>query len=197
REPIALGATANLNSLARYDRKRVISTHPKDFCQRVISFKSPRLERKLSMKKIKGLAAKVERGGRFKTPRRIYDLETKASSKSPQAIAEATLKRIAPELKIKPDLSQLKFDKVKESILGSHVLYQQYHAGKPISGAWIRVDIDKEGRIYNIHNDLVPEPAMAETRKVDAKIATDSRTKQLSEDEARKRAIEAAAPAPG
>ena len=146
------------------------------------------------MKKIKGLAAKVERGGRFKTPRRIYDLETKASSKSPQAIAEATLKRIASELKIKPDLSQLKFDKVKESILGSHVLYQQYHAGKPISGAWIRVDIDKEGRIYNIHNDLVPEPAMAETRKVDAKIAG---TKQLSENQAKERAIEAAGAANG
>ena len=60
-------------------------------------------------------------------------------------------------MRIAPDLSQLKFDKVKPSILGVHVLYQQYHAGKPISGAWIRVDIDKEGKVYNVQNDLLPE----------------------------------------
>jgi Zn-dependent metalloprotease len=149
------------------------------------------------MTKIKSLAGKVEKGGPYGNPHRIYDFETKPSDKKPVEIAEATLKRIAPDLKIKPDLSQLEFDKVKESILGSHVLYQQYHAGKPISGAWIRVDIDQDGRVYNIHNDLVPEPAMAKTRKIDAKLAGSSRTRQLSEDDARTRAIEAAAAAPG
>lgn len=149
------------------------------------------------MTKIKGLAAKVEMGGPYKIPHRIYDFETKPSRKKPEKIAEATLKKIAPDLKIRPDLSQLKFDKVRQSILGSHVLYQQYHAGKQISGAWIRVDIDRDGRVYNIQNDLVPEPAMAKTRKVDAKLASATRTKQLSANEAKTRAIEAAAPAPG
>ncbi|MEK6333716.1 MAG: M36 family metallopeptidase [Acidobacteriota bacterium] len=149
------------------------------------------------MRKIKSLTAKVETGGPYGTPRRIYDIETKPSRKPPEEIAEAILRKIASDLKIKPDLFQLQFDKVKQSILGSHVLYQQYHDGKPISGAWIRVDIDPEGRVYNIHNDLVPEPTMAKTRKVEAKIATDSRTKQLSEDEAKERAIEAAAPPRG
>ena len=147
------------------------------------------------MKKIKNLAAKVEMGGPYGSPHRIYDIETKPSRKKPEAIAEALLKKIAADLEIDPSLFQLKFDKVKESILGSHVLYQQYHAGKPISGAWIRVDIDKDGRVYNILNDLVPEPAMAKTRKAEAKIAASKRTKQLSENEAKTRAIEAAAPA--
>ncbi len=147
------------------------------------------------MRKIKGLAAKVEMGGAYGSPHRIYDFETKPSRKKPEAIAEALLKKIAADLEIDPSLFQLKFDKVKESILGSHVLYQQYHAGKPISGAWIRVDIDKDGRVYNILNDLVPEPAMAKTRKAEAKIAANKRTKQLSENEAKTRAIEAAAPA--
>ena len=105
------------------------------------------------MRKIKGLAAKVEMGGAYGSPHRIYDFETKPSRKKPEAIAEALLKKIAADLEIDPSLFQLKFDKVKESILGSHVLYQQYHAGKPISGAWIRVDIDKDRRVYNILND--------------------------------------------
>lgn len=147
------------------------------------------------MRKIKSLAAKVEAGGPYGSPRRIYDFETKPSKKKPEEIAEAILRKIAADLEIEPSLFELKFDKVKESILGSHVLYQQYHAGKPISGAWIRVDIDKDGRVYNILNDLVPKPAMAKTRKVDARVAASPRTKQLSEGEARTRAIEAAMPA--
>src|SRR5439155_9321718 len=120
------------------------------------------------MKRISGLKAKVETHIKYGTPRLIYDIETNASKKSPQRIAESILKRIAPSLKIKADLSQLKFDKVKETILGSHVLYQQHHEGKPISGAWIRVDIDRNGRVYNILSELVPEPVMKETRKTEA-----------------------------
>ncbi len=142
------------------------------------------------MVKKKGLAAKVETHEQYKTPHRIYDIESNASDKTPQQIAEATLKKIAGDLKIRPDLSQLEFDKVKESILGSHVLYQQFHAGKPISGAWIRIDIDKDGRVYNIVSDLVPEPAMAKARKAEAK---KTGAHQLSESEAEARAIEAAA----
>lgn len=141
------------------------------------------------MAKIRGLKAKAESYDQYKVPHRIYDIETPASNKSPERIAEATLKKIAPDIKIKPDLSQLKFDKVKESILGNHVLYQQYHAGKPISGAWIRVDIDKDGRVYNIHNDLVPEPAMEKTMKKEK----GQGAKQLSAEDAKKRALEAAA----
>src|SRR6266478_1733579 len=135
------------------------------------------------MAKLKGLTAKVEPHHRYKTPHQIYDIKTQASGKSPRKIAEAILKKIAGDLEIKPDLSQLKFDKVRETILGSHVLYQQYHAGKPISGAWIRVDVDKDGRVFNIHNDLVSEPAMVKTRKAEAKRAT-TVDKQLSDGEA-------------
>jgi Zn-dependent metalloprotease len=149
------------------------------------------------MARMKSLAAKVETDEQYKTPHRIYDIESKASKASPQKLAEAILRKIAGDLKIRPDLSQLKFDKVKESILGSHVLYQQYHAGKPISGAWIRVDIDHDGRVYNILSDLVPEPAMAKARQADAKRAAAPGTKQLSENEAKARAIEAAGAARG
>lgn len=149
------------------------------------------------MTKLKGLTAKVETHHRYKTPRRIYDVKTQASRKSPRKIAEATLKKIAGDLKIRPDLSQLKFDRVRESILGSHVLFQQYHASKQISGAWVRVDVARDGRVFNIHNDLVPEPAMVRTRKADARRAAITQAKQLSASEAKARAIEAVAPAKG
>jgi Zn-dependent metalloprotease len=148
------------------------------------------------MARMKSLRAQVEMHKKYKTPHRIFDIESKPSKKSPEKIAEATLKKIAGDLKIKPDLSQLKFDKVKESILGRHVLYQQHYAGKPISGAWIRVDIDKDGRVFNIYSDLVPEPVMAKTRKLDAKRSAQTRTRQLSESEAEARAIEASGAAP-
>src|SRR4051812_39973697 len=98
------------------------------------------------MRKLTSLAAKADTHRQYQTPRRIYDIESKPSSKSARKIADETLKKIAGDLKIRPDLSQLKFEKVKESILGSHVLYQQHHAGKQISNAWIRVDVDKKGR---------------------------------------------------
>ena len=81
-------------------------------------------------------------------------------------------------LRIDPDLSQLKFDKVIKSILGSHVLFQQYEAGKPISGAWVKVDIDKGGNVYNVTNDLVPHQVLKKTAKA-AKTQQITRAKAL------------------
>lgn len=149
------------------------------------------------MAKIKGLKAKVENHPRNKVPRRIYDIETASSKKEPAQIAESMLRKIASDIKIKPDLSQLKFDKVKETLLGSHVLYQQYYDGTPISGAWIRVDIDKDGKVFNILNDLVPEPIIAKTKKATEKLAMSAAVQQLSAEDARKRALEVAAPPQG
>jgi len=57
------------------------------------------------MAKLKGLTAKVEPHHRYKTPHQIYDVKTQGSGKSPRKIAEATLKKLAGDLKIKPDLS--------------------------------------------------------------------------------------------
>jgi Fungalysin metallopeptidase (M36)/Fungalysin/Thermolysin Propeptide Motif len=150
------------------------------------------------MVKLKRLRAKVEKHSQYNVPRRIYDIESQPSKEDPQRIAESVLKNVAPDLKIKPDLSQLKFDKVKETLLGSHVLYQQQHRGKPISGAWVRVDIDKEGRVYNIQNDLVPETIIGKSKKKEEKSKEKAAApaKELSSDEAKSRALEATAVAP-
>ncbi len=101
----------------------------------------------------------------YKTPKRLYDIAVEAGAGNPRTNAETFLKKIADELKIKPDLSQLKFDQVKTSILGKHVLFQQYEGGKSISGAWIRVDINPANEIYNVQNDLVPDTVLAKSSK--------------------------------
>ena len=105
-------------------------------------------------RRMKSLKAKTDTHAQYKVPRRIYDIESRASKKKPREAAESVLKKIAGEIQIESDLSQLKYEKVRKSILGTHVLFQQYHNKKPISGAWVRVDIDKNGRVYGIQNDL-------------------------------------------
>ena len=99
-----------------------------------------RTTRKLAgVKGVRGMAEMSEARG---VPRRLYDLEPKPSRAAPRRIAEAFVKQVAPRLGLSPDLSQLRFDIVKKTLLGCHVLFQQRHGGKPISGAWLRVDID-------------------------------------------------------
>jgi Zn-dependent metalloprotease len=137
---------------------------------------------------MKNLKAKVEKHSERKVPQRIYDIELKPQKGKARNIAENVLKKIAAEIKIKPDLSQLKFDKVNESLLGKHVLFQQQFDGKSISGAWIRVDIDNEGKVYNIQNDLVPEPVMKKAEKL-KNVKSKVSTAQLSEQQAMKIAL--------
>jgi len=159
------------------------------------------------LSKIKSIEAKFEKHPQYNVPRRIYDIQSaKPSKKKPRQIAESVLKKIAKELKINPDLSDLKFDKVKETKLGSHVLYQQYHEDRPISGAWIRVDIDKDGRAYNINNDLLPESVLAKAKKkagvrrrrraaeeeAGERVGAETVRHELPAEEAKSRAIETA-----
>ena len=100
--------------------------------------------------------AKVERHGVYNTPRKIYDFRSPARKGRPEAVAKRFLKTIAKDLKIDADLKDLKFDKVVKTPLGNHVYFQQYYLGKPISGAWLKVDLDQDNRIYNVVNSCVP-----------------------------------------
>ncbi len=142
---------------------------------------------------MKNLKAKVEKKPKLGVPHRIYDVESKTEKGAPKTIAQNVLKKIAPELKINPDLSQLKFYETKESILGKHVLFQQQQEGNPISGAWIRVDIDDKGKVYNIQNDLVPEPVLQKAKKLKAK-KSKAAPKKISVDEAKKIALDDVTP---
>jgi hypothetical protein len=48
-----------------------------------------------------------------------------AGKGSPRQIADAALKRLASKLKIDPRLTDLKYEKVRETVLGKPVTYQQ------------------------------------------------------------------------
>jgi Zn-dependent metalloprotease len=84
--------------------------------------------------------------------------KTTAGDEATRIIAENFLKGIADKISVRTDHAHLRFDKVKQSILGKHVLFQQYYDGKPISDAWLRVDLDKDSNVYNVQNDLIPTP---------------------------------------
>ncbi|HXH93649.1 MAG TPA: M36 family metallopeptidase [Thermoanaerobaculia bacterium] len=96
-------------------------------------------------------------------PRRVRDIDTPASTLSANQIAQAYVRSITPQLALGE--STLHFDRVKTSILGSHVLYQQYRGELPISGAWLRIDVSPDGRVFNVLNDLIPEPAKLRATK--------------------------------
>ncbi|HRH03904.1 MAG TPA: M36 family metallopeptidase [Bacteroidia bacterium] len=140
---------------------------------------------------MKNLQAKVDKHPEFGVPKRIYEIESKMRRATPKVTALKVLKKIASDLKINPNLSQLKFEEIKETVLGSHVLFQQQEAGKPISGAWVRVDIDKTGKVYNIQNDLVPSAILLKASKESAKKGKSS-PQQIDLEEAKEIALEAA-----
>ncbi|MGB8337832.1 MAG: M36 family metallopeptidase [Burkholderiales bacterium] len=138
-------------------------------------------QRKISkIKGISGVTGMAEISRSRDVPRRLYDLTTPKSNLPPRQIATRFLERATTLLGIPPKLEGLKFDQVKSTLFGSHALFQQYIGKLPISGAWIRVDIDKSGRVYNVQNDLVPIPAL-EKGAVKAKQIT---TKPMSKNTA-------------
>jgi hypothetical protein len=73
---------------------------------------------------------------------------------------------VADDLHISVDPSHLRFDKVNRTILGRHVLFQQYYDGLPVSNGWIRVDLDKNDRVYNVQNDTVPMEVVEKSAKL-------------------------------
>jgi Zn-dependent metalloprotease len=140
------------------------------------------------------LKAKIERDPVRNAPSRVHAIKGAPTGGTPKQIAVKTLKKLAPTLKIDPDLKQLRFDKVKKTVLGDHVLFQQCLKGTPISGAWVRVDIDRQGKVYNVLNDLVPQPKIEKAKRSEkaaiAKAAVPS--EPIKAESARKRAVEEA-----
>jgi hypothetical protein len=114
-------------------------------------------------------AAKIVRHPTYGTPHKAFAIQDVARKGTPRAAAQAFLKTIAKDLKIKPDLSDLKFDKVIESPLGTHVLFQQYHDNKPITGAWVKVDLDHDNRAYHFSNNAIPQDLHAAIEKTATK----------------------------
>lgn len=132
------------------------------------------------MRTMKSLKAKYEKHPVYKTPQRIHDIKSETKANSPDDVAREILKQIAQDVDINPDLSQLRFDKVKENIFGKVVLFQQCHEGIPISDAWVRIFLDKEAKVFQVINDLVPQKVLKKT------VLKKSKKAQLTHEEASK-----------
>jgi Zn-dependent metalloprotease len=136
--------------------------------------------------KKRAVKAKTELNQKYKVPRRFYDIDEEASTGNARQIAEGFLKRVADDLQVSPDLSTLEFDQVKESLLGKHVLFQQQYNRRPITGAWVRVDIDPSGKVFNLQSDLIPEKVLAR-----AKVSGAPPVTTITADQAKATALEA------
>jgi hypothetical protein len=106
-------------------------------------------------------AARILRHRVYGSPRVAIAIKDRPRKGPPRSAAEAFLKSVAGDLDVDPDLRDLRFDKVIESPLGRHVLFQQYDGDKPITGAWLRVDLDDENRVYHLNNSTVPTHRLA------------------------------------
>lgn len=172
---------------------RVLSCEPESggFC--LIKFEEDRPSAKSRsiklLSQLKGVTGKAEISRSRSIPRCLFEIETSPSKEARRKIADAFLRNAADTLGISQDLSDLKFDKVKESVLGHHVLYQQYMDGTAISGAWMRVDIDAQGRVYNLQNDFVPKKGVNKAAKA-ALVQGAPKPKSISKAQAEMRAIE-------
>ncbi len=118
-------------------------------------------------------AARVVRHKAYGTPQRAYGLKVSPRKGTPRVVARAFLRGIAGALKLGSDLRALRFDKVIRSPLGTHVLFQQHHDGRKISGAWVKVDLDRQNRVYHFTNNSVPAALLAKSAKVAAKTLLD------------------------
>jgi len=116
-------------------------------------------------------AAKVEKHKTYGTVRKALDIQDRPRRGTPREAATAFLKGIAPQLKLPADLGNLRYDKAVQSPLGTHVTFQQYHDKKPITGAWVKVDLDPQNRAYHFTNNTMPVQMVDKSAKVSAKQA--------------------------
>jgi Fungalysin metallopeptidase (M36)/Fungalysin/Thermolysin Propeptide Motif len=128
------------------------------------------------MARLGRVRGKVHRLSVHNTPAKIYDIETAPKAGTPRRAATAFLGRIARDLKISVSPKDLRYDKTIPSVLGSHVLFQQCRHGKPVSGAWLKVDLDKANRIYSVENSTVPSSLLEKLERPAGKVRIDAET---------------------
>jgi Zn-dependent metalloprotease len=75
---------------------------------------------------------------------------------SPQAIAEAFLKKNADLLKLEPDLIGLEYRKTLFSLGARHVIMQQCFKKAPVDRAYVTVHMSNAGEVYLVKNRAMP-----------------------------------------
>jgi len=135
---------------------------------------------------MKNIIAKTELNPTRDTPRRIFDIQFKPDTKTAETTADQFLSAIKNDLKIDNNYSTLKAAPTKTSNMGSHLLYQQQFRKLPVTGAWLRIDQDQQGQIYQVLNELVPEEQLATAEQIAAahdQAVNDGTAHRYAEDE--------------
>jgi hypothetical protein len=135
------------------------------------------------------VTAKVENDPRSGVARRIQDVRGLVLPKDPKRAARKVISALAARLGTPADLSDLQFDDVRRSVLGTHVTFQQVHDGRPVTGAWVRVDLDPEGRVYNVQSDLIPLEAVADARDTPPMTVREKKTSPRTDPKAVRKAL--------
>lgn len=121
------------------------------------------------MAKTKAVTSRTDTRTEHGTPRNMSKVEGVTVSRDPVTTAKRAITALARKIKIAPDLSGLRLEGARESVLGTHVTFQQLQDGLPVTGGWIRVDVDNAGNIFGIQNDLIPMRLVKDASKAQAK----------------------------
>jgi Zn-dependent metalloprotease len=102
-----------------------------------------------------GHAWKAEWGnkGRLKT---LTGSRYRALPGDPPRVARQFLRENNRLFQMRGDLGDLSVVRVTESLSGHHVQLQQTHSGLPVIGGVIDVHLDRESRVFLVHNNYVP-----------------------------------------
>ncbi len=98
------------------------------------------------------------------TPRAQFEPMWQGQGQGSGAVGESLAREFlsvrAADYQIAPDLSNLRFTRAQESLLGEHYRFQQVLGGYDVEGAEIIVSIAKsDGRIYRVYNNTYPAKA--------------------------------------
>jgi Zn-dependent metalloprotease len=105
------------------------------------------------------------------TPKLVFAPEFVARGVTdPEAIAQRYVAAEGERYKLPADADELRLEDVRQSLLGTHVRYQQYLNGIPVEGAEFIVSVAKDGSILKVYNTSYPVIRRPETSK--AKIGT-------------------------
>lgn len=105
------------------------------------------------------------------TPKLVFTPEFVARGVTdPEAIAQRYVAAERELYKLPADADELRLESVRQSLLGTHVRYQQYLNGIPVEGAEFIVSVAKDGSILKVYNTTYPVIRRPETSK--ARIGT-------------------------
>lgn len=82
------------------------------------------------------------------------------AASDPQDAARAFLLEHRDTLGYAPALTDLEFVSLRHGLAGSHVVFQQKYAGRPVLNTYVSVHLDDEGRVAVLHNGYLPRLAV-------------------------------------